>query len=61
MVKRKVIQYSLKYEPLRTFDSIKEAQAEYHISHISSVCRHKRRQDGGFIWRYMNDPEKTSD
>ncbi len=57
MQKRKVIQYSLDMEPIREFSSIREAEAMYHITHISSVCRQKRRADGGFIWRYGADTE----
>jgi len=55
MVKRKVIQYTRDMVPIRTWDSIKEAQETYHISHISGVCRKQRRTDGGFVWRY-EDP-----
>ena len=57
MQKRKVIQYSKEMEALRTFDSIKEAQALYHISHISLVCRGKRKSDGGYVWRYVDQIE----
>ncbi len=52
MKKRKIVQYTKEYVPVRTYDSIREAEAEHHITHISSVCRHKRQSDGGFIWRY---------
>ena len=55
MVKRKVIQYTKDMVPIRTWNSIKEAQDAYHISHISGVCRRQRRTDGGFVWRY-EDP-----
>ena len=55
MMKRKVVQYTKDERPLRLFNSIREAEAEYHITHISSVCRGKRRSDGGFIWRYIEE------
>ena len=60
MLKRKVIQYNARDgSPLRVFDSIKEAQSLYHITHISSVCRRKRRTDGGFSWQYADEsPEE---
>ena len=45
MKKRKVIQYTMDYEPVRVFDSVKEAEEYCHISHISSVCRYRRRSD----------------
>ena len=59
MVKRKVIQYTKDMVPVRTWDSIKEAQETYHISHISVVCRRQRKSDGGYIWRY-EDPAPLS-
>ena len=55
MTKRKVVQYTKDEKPLRLFNSIREAEAEYHITHISCVCRGKRRTDGGYIWRYIED------
>ena len=63
MKKRNVIQYTMDYEPVRVFDSVKEAEEYCHISHISSVCRYRRRSDGGYIWRYLQEtdgrPDKT--
>ena len=55
MHKRKVVQYTRDMEEIRTYDSIKEAQAEYNITHISGVCRRHRKTDGGFVWRYEDD------
>jgi len=52
MQKKRIIQYTKDGEELRRFDSICDAQAAYHITHISSVCRGRRKSDGGFIWRY---------
>ncbi len=57
MKKRKIVQYTKENVPVRTYDSIREAEAEHHITHISSVCRHKRLTDGGFVWRYAEFPD----
>ena len=54
---RPVIQYDIEGRKLRTFGSIKEAQGKYGITHISSVCRGKRKQDGGYIWKYVTTQE----
>ena len=55
MMKRKVVQYTKDKKPLRLFNSIREAEQEYHITHISCVCHGKRRTDGGYIWRYIEE------
>lgn len=52
---RKVIQYDCEGRQMRTFDSIHEAQDYLKITHISSVCRRKRKSDGGFRWRYADE------
>ncbi len=61
MHKRKVVQYSRDMQELRKYDSIKEAQSEYSITHISGVCRRHRKTDGGYIWRYEDDPYPMND
>ena len=53
-----VIQYDRSGKELCRYASIREAQKIYGITHISSVCRGRRNMDGGFIWRYAEDPEK---
>ena len=55
MLKRKVIQYTMDMEPVARFNSIKEAQDAYKLTHISGVCRGKRKSEGGYIWRYEED------
>lgn len=52
MVERSVVQYTKEMKKLREWNSIHEAQEQYNISHISSVCRGERLSDGGFVWRY---------
>lgn len=52
---RKVTQYTMEGEALRSYGSIKEAQAVYGITHISSVCRKKRVTDGGYRWGYTGE------
>ncbi len=46
MHRRKVVQYTRDMQEIRRYDSIKEAQAEYNITHISGVCRRHRKTDG---------------
>lgn len=50
----KVIQYTLASEKVKEWDSIKEACDALGISHgnISKVCCGKRKNAGGYIWRY---------
>ena len=65
---RKVVQYTMEGDRIRTYDSIREAQAYTGVTHISSVCRNRRLSDGGFRWSYEDeelaklseDEEKTS-
>ena len=49
---RKVIQYTMDGEEIRSYDSIREAQENTGVTHISSVCRRKRVSDGGSRWGY---------
>ena len=56
MKEKRVIQYTNNMEEIRRYKTIREPQAIYNITHISSVCRRERKTDGGFIWRYEDDP-----
>jgi len=53
---RRVIQYTMAGEEIRTYGSIREAQALTGVTHISSVCRRKRVSDGGSRWGYEGEP-----
>ena len=55
MLKRKVLQCTKEGQPIRLYGSIREAERKYHITHISRVCKGKRRTDGGYSWRYADD------
>lgn len=58
MQKRKVCQYDREsLAPIRTFNSIHEAQEAFHVTHISEVCHGKRRTDGGYIWKYADSED----
>jgi hypothetical protein len=58
---RQIIQYDRKGNPLHTYSSIREAQDFFKITHISSVCRKKRKTDGGYGWKYADEEsEKES-
>lgn len=56
---RRVIQYTKEGTPVRSYDSIREAQAYANVTHVSSVCRRRRKSDGGYIWRYEGEPVWT--
>ena len=46
--------YDLKSRYIATFKSSQEARRQLNIKdrHISDVCKGKRIQCGGYIWRY---------
>ena len=52
--KRKVCQYDLKGNKIKTWDSIHAASETLKIAHekIAACCRYKQKTSGGFIWRY---------
>lgn len=52
-IKRKVVNL----DTGEIFDSIKEASAKYNIfpTHISRVCRGRRKSCGGFRWQYYDE------
>ena len=54
--RKKVSQYDLNGNYIQTFNSLKEAQEKTNIakSSICTVCQGKRRQSGGFIWKYAS-------
>ena len=52
---RKVIQYTMDGEEIRSYGSIREAQEYMGVTHISSVCRRKRVSDGGSRWGYEGE------
>jgi len=57
---KSVKQFSLDGKLLNTFNSITEASKESKVSrtHISSVCKGKRKTTGGFKWKYKFKKEK---
>lgn len=54
---KSVIQLSKDNEYISNYQSIKEASKTLNIdaSHISDVCKGKRKSAGGFIWRYLKE------
>ena len=56
-----VNQYSINGKYLHTYDSISEARKETNIVKISDVCNKKRDSAGGYIWRFTNECDGTSD
>ena len=56
-----VVQYTKAMSELHRYSSIKEAETVYSISHISGVCRRRRKSDGGYVWRYEDDVDPLSE
>ena len=47
-------QYSLDGTFIRSWSGIAEAQRTLHIGNISYVCNGKRKQSGGYIWKFID-------
>ena len=60
---RKMCQYDLNGNLLRTFDSLKEAKSITKVDDgsIIRVCNGSRKTAGGFIWRYQEKLEREVD
>ena len=54
----KVVQLSKENSFIKLWNSVKEAQEFFNISHISEVCRNKKNSTGGFKWMYKENYEK---
>lgn len=54
---KKVNQYTLNNEFIKTWDSIIDTQTNLHIGHISQVCNGIRKSAGGFGWKFKGDDE----
>lgn len=53
---KRVNQYDLEGNYIKTWKSITEARQELNIGfHISDVCNGKRNHAGGYIWRYVEE------
>lgn len=55
---KRVIQYTLGGEKIKVWNSIKEACDEIKaccIGNISKACQGKRKNAGGYIWKYADD------
>jgi hypothetical protein len=59
---KKIVQYSLKGNRLRVFDSIKEASARTGIAvpNLINVLKGRKLTTGNFIWRYYPGRKKIS-
>jgi group I intron endonuclease len=59
----KVLQYDLQGNFIKEWESIKQAGRELGIDSpsISGVCKGKKRQLGGFIWRYVDNADFPKD
>ena len=52
---KKVNQYDLDGNYIKTWNSIKEAEQEVGSTHISQCTKGRFRQTKGYIWRYANE------
>lgn len=58
-----ILQYSLSGELVKEHSSIAEACLELGVSHtsISKCCRGQRKSAGGFIWKYKEEKEGSTE
>lgn len=56
-IRKKVNQYDIQGKYIKTWDSIIQVERELNIFHsrIIEVCRGKRKQIGGYIWKYASE------
>lgn len=52
---KKVNQYDLDGNFIKTWNSIKEAELFYKTTHIGECCRGTRNQTKNYIWKYANE------
>lgn len=50
-----VNQYDLQGNFIKKWNSIKEAERQLHIRHISDCCKEKVISAGGYIWKYTDN------
>ena len=53
-MKKAVLQYDLKGNFIKEYESTREATRQTGAKAICEVCKGKRMTSGGFIWRYKN-------
>lgn len=56
-IRKKVNQYDLEGNFIKEWESIIQVERELNIFHsrIIEVCRGKRKQIGGYVWRYVDE------
>ena len=56
-ISKKINQYDLNGNFIKTWDSIIQVEKELNIFHsrIIEVCKNKRKQIGGYVWRYADE------
>lgn len=53
--RKKVNQYSLQNEYIKTWNSIEEANTFFKTTHIGECCRKKRNQVKGYKWEFTKE------
>lgn len=55
--KKKIIQYDLNMNLIKTWDSAKEIEKELNIynSSVCECCKKRRKTAGGYIWKYEKE------
>lgn len=51
---RKVARYTLDGKFVKMYDSTREAAADTNDTHVSEVCRGRRKQSKGYTWKYVD-------
>lgn len=56
-IRKRINQYDLQGNYIKSWDSIIQVERELNIFHsrIIEVCKGKRKQIGGYIWKYANE------
>lgn len=57
---KSVCQFSKSGELIAIYPSVIAAQHAMHISHISEVCKGKRKSIGGYVWKYSERSDALS-
>lgn len=52
---KKIIQLDINNNPIKKWETIKEASETLKINHISACCRGNRKTAGGYVWKYVDD------
>ena len=52
---KEIVQIDINNNFIKKWETITEAQKALNITHISDVCNGKRKQCGGYIWKFKEE------